>query len=414
MDIGICRRIVEGGSHVFGSSELNSEKVRSARFSVGADGYAPDEVHAFLEQIASAVDVLLAEPGPAAVRAELMRVQETTANMVLASQEAADRLRQNGAEDARSIVEESKKLAEELRDRAEREFSGAREHVETVRTQFIQELRDMYDRIGATLYRFEHAEKQAVAAPSEPAAATQYEQVVEHAPEPPAELPPDPLIPSAPAAEPAPAADEPLVDLRGMTEPAPAPAAPEPATAAPVEETPLGTPDFTPAAAEPEDAGGGWLINPDAGQVEGTGYVDAGDSRAAASAARLPDDEPSFQPEASFEPATPMVDPNAPLDPQAAADNARAEALLAGMDAVVANAATTPEPAPLPPPPSLTPEPVPAEPAPLQDPAAIKSFVLQSLSEGSPRDAIESYLRTNLGIADPGGTIDSILAESQG
>jgi hypothetical protein len=42
---------------------------------------------------------------------------------------------------------------------------------------------------------------------------------------------------------------------------------------------------------------------------------------------------------------------------------------------------------------------------------AVRAFVLQAMFEGSPRDQIEVHLRDTLGVADPTGVIDGILAE---
>ena len=43
----------------YGTGELTPDVIRSARFSPQADGsYSPMEVHEFLEQVASAMDVL--------------------------------------------------------------------------------------------------------------------------------------------------------------------------------------------------------------------------------------------------------------------------------------------------------------------------------------------------------------------
>ena len=117
----------------------------------------------------------------------------------------------------------------------------------------------------------------------------------------------------------------------------------------------------------------------------------------------LVDEEPGAAPETgsgSFE---------LPPVPETTDDNARAEALLANVDDVLA-AAVPPEPQPLPSPPLLD---QPAGSGP--DPMALQQFVLQSLHEGMDRTVIETWLADRYGIVNPQAVVDAALqAQSQG
>ena len=164
---------------VYGSSQLTPAVIRNVRFpgsGAGHQGYAPAAVHEFLEQVASAVEVLGSADAAAAIRRELERSSEISARMVLSGHETAERLRQQAAADAQEIIEDAKRLTEQLRDAARGETERTRQHVEQLRGSFIEELRDMYDRIGATLYRFETASRAGAPAPADPLAAGRPEQ----------------------------------------------------------------------------------------------------------------------------------------------------------------------------------------------------------------------------------------------
>jgi hypothetical protein len=79
----------------------------------------------------------------------------------------------------------------------EGEIRQSREQVESMRVQFIQDLRDLYDRIGASLYRFERAAEETPVAPiqeptrPEPAGAEPMDEPIAATP-PPAEQPAEP------------------------------------------------------------------------------------------------------------------------------------------------------------------------------------------------------------------------------
>lgn len=366
----------------FGSGDLSSARIRSMRFPTQGGGYDPAAVHEFLEQVASAVEVLTASDIAQGMRRELERSSEISSRMVLAGQEAAERLRQQAADDARTILEDTKQLAEKLRDAARDEVERTRAHVEEMRRTFTEELRDLYDRIGATLYRFENVQR---VESTEMAAEVSWPEVggVEHAVAAPAvnavaSAPADVSpAPSAPAGASAEHTDASLAPAWTQLDPA---AYVPPAGMTPAPAEPLV--DLT-AFHEPEgdasDTMGGWLVDDDADTAPAA-EVSAGAG--------------------SFE---------LPPVPETTDDNARAEALLANVGDVLA-AAAPPEPQPLPSPPLLD---QPAAGGP--DPMALQQFVLQSLHEGMDRSVIETWLADRYGIANPQAVVDAALqAQSQG
>ncbi|MCW2928918.1 MAG: hypothetical protein JWM86_2886, partial [Thermoleophilia bacterium] len=160
------------GDRVFGSDELTPELVRGATFSEEGGRYDAAEVRAFLDRVASSVEVFQSEDAPTALRAEFRRNAEIAQQVLDAGQNASEQLRRQASEAAEAVLEQARAEAEGLRATLESEISHSLSHVDQLRNQFIQDLRDLYDRIGASLYRFEQAAKDApalsVAAP-EPA-----------------------------------------------------------------------------------------------------------------------------------------------------------------------------------------------------------------------------------------------------
>jgi hypothetical protein len=97
--------------------------------------------------------------------------------------------------------------------------------------------------------------------------------------------------------------------------------------------------------------------------------------------------------------------------PEPAADTARedalTEALLTGIDLPEAMAAA-PDPTPSAEPPAAPPQPsFGADASP--DAVAVRQLILDALAAGQPREAIEQYLRDQLGMIEPGVLIDAAL-----
>lgn len=450
---------------LYGSGDLTPATIRAMTFTTRPDGYSRNEVNEFLEQVASAMEVLSSSTVSEAMRKELQRHADISARVVLAAQDSAERLRAQAVEDAKAIIEDTKGLAEELRDRGKNETRRAQQHVEELRQAFVDELRDMYDRIGSALYRFEAARK-----------TLEEESVVDPAvqPQPPvsqhAELPTEP--PPTTGHEEA----EPVVDLRGLQgfdESVEAPPPPE----APIEESiwaqppPAETVEWK-SPAEVEAAAAQWqpvaddvadvVAEPqpepifespvEQAPVEASVVfhepaaiadppIEISPVEHAEAVAQAPDDDnqPLGMPttegltaggwlaDAPVDGTTVRTGPYVTMSddegvvPDVSADDARAEALITD--------------SPLPPPPSLSPPP-PQEPpagdyysaAPaagtnnLDEPQAgptdldletARRVVLESLGAGEPRQAIEEWLHTTLGIADASAFVDAALAAPQ-
>jgi hypothetical protein len=229
--------------NVFGSDELTPELLRSAQFNEQDGRIDAAEVRTFLDRVASSLEVFLSADAPSALRAEFARNAEIAQQVLDAGQNAAEQLRRQAAEEARAVLDDTRAATEQLRGEMEGEIRQSREQVEAMRGQFIQDLRDLYDRIGASLYRFERAAEETNVAPiQEPSRA-------EAAPAPEAE--PEPQAAAAPESAhefemPEPALPElhPAAEL-GVT----------PTTAGEALEQPVDQPVAPPAAVElPEGA----------------------------------------------------------------------------------------------------------------------------------------------------------------
>ncbi|MCB0879758.1 MAG: hypothetical protein KDC46_12370, partial [Thermoleophilia bacterium] len=156
--------------HAFGSNELTPDLLRGVQFEE-RDGMIPaGEVRTFLENAASALDVLLSQDGITAMKREIDRSADIATQVLDAGQTAAEQLRRQAAEEAKRILDEARDATLGLRETVDAEIEQAREQVEAMRGTFIQDLRDLYDRIGASLYRFERAAEESAVAPiKEPA-----------------------------------------------------------------------------------------------------------------------------------------------------------------------------------------------------------------------------------------------------
>ena len=418
---------------IHGTADLTPHTVRGATFSMRGEGYAPEEVNEFLEQVASALHVLQGEPGPNAVQAELQRVSDLTQRIVLAAQETAQQLQEQGNRDAQKLVDQAQQLVVDLQHQASGETQRVERHIEELRTGFIEELRDMYDRIGAALYRFESASNVAkrmsggmqptnVAAPDASPGLESGHNVRTRVVVPAAGSHPEPAGAwGEPAPEMAEATDEdlpddtydedePLVDLRtlhqGEQAAEEAMQAPQPAA----ETLAAETAGFTEAVAEqaPQEAGG-WLMEsePTADTVAQPQPApeQSAPTQSAPPQAASPEGAPAADAGWLID-ETPAAAEAAPVPAaEAGRDDERAEAMLGAMDSVLSQV-QEPGPPPLPDPPSLTPQ---EGGSPEFD--AVRQFILQSVHEGSSRDDIEAYLRDQLGMPDAGNVVDQIMGE---
>lgn len=378
---------------------MTPELLRSIEFPRARDGEGldPRQVHEFLEQVASSLEVLGSMDVVQAMRKELVRNSEISSRVVLAGQETAERLRQQAADDARTIIEDTKAMAEQLRDAARAEVERTRSHVGELRAAFIDELRDLYDRIGATLYRFETASRAGAPVAAAPAGAPLAAPAVEQGP---AVWDESELAPVAPEAIP---------------EVASAPAATEPAIA---QSEGWGDLDaWSPEEpAEPQERAPAWTQLPTEAYATTSGEEPLVDLRPMQQAMEA-------EGQAGAEPQEAMQ----PGEPNPVEEDRRAEALLEGMDAVLgaADAPTQDASHAAPVEPHTPVEPhipveqhVPVEqhtptaphaPAVAIDMDTLRAFVLQAIHDGQPREAVEAYLRDNFDVADPGPLITALL-----
>lgn len=142
----------------FASADLTPAQVRDATFSTVTDGgWHPGEVREFLDQVATALEVITSADLVDAIRSELRRSADISARIVQAGQETAERMKAEAHADAQELVKAAQAEAVTYRSQAQSDAASARTGMEEMRDRFLNELRDIYDRIGASLYRFERA-----------------------------------------------------------------------------------------------------------------------------------------------------------------------------------------------------------------------------------------------------------------
>ena len=165
--------------NVFGSDQLTPELLRSAAFAEEDGRVDVGEVRIFLDRVASSLEVFMSGDAPTALRAEFDRNAAIATQILDAGQTASEQLRRQAAEEAKRILDEARDATLGLRETVEVEIEQARTQVEAMRGTFISDLRDLYDRIGASLYRFERAAEESAVAPIQepartPAAETEF------------------------------------------------------------------------------------------------------------------------------------------------------------------------------------------------------------------------------------------------
>lgn len=406
--------------HSFGSGELTPELVRGITFAEVDGRVDAAEVRTFLDRVASSLEVFLSGDAQQALRLEFARNAEIAQQVLDAGQAAAEQLRSQAANEARRLLDETRSTTDRLRAEVEGELAGSREQVIEMRGRLMQDLRDLHDRVGATLYRFERAIEEAPIETA-PASSPTSPQV---------EAPADPVTSSTPTPEPV-HVPQPEVPVE---EPAVAPIEVAPDVELPDVQLPEGA--KAPAWTQlPPDA---W---PGADATAG----DAPHASAVAPGGIEPLVEDATPPLAAFEviedeplaPGEPLVDLR-DMATRDADDDARAEALLAGtagmedddapllgdepmMDLggdwlsapATDDAPEVPQDAPVAHP-SAAGQPAPAAQVDASpDALAVRQLILESITAGQSRDAIENYLREQLGFVEPAGLVDAALASMQ-
>ncbi len=353
---------------VFSSADMTPESIRGAQFAMRAQGYDPDQVREYLDQVASAVNVLLQDDVAAAMRAELKRNAEIASRVVLAGQETAERLREQASDEARRIIEDTKRLAEELRDASRAEVDRTRSHIDELRDSFINEMRDMYDRVGATLYRFENDRAANIHLTSE-------------------------------SRTPEPSSTSPALSSFGRAGAGTPPTSEQHGMLAEIDE---GEPPVNPAN---EDNEIGRLELPEPDSDFGGDFVD--DYSEYDEADEFSDAAP--EPDIAPAPGEPLVDLR-PLQDEihgelvvqtedaALDDDEQAEALIAGVDEILGSDLPEPTPAPAVAPNAVSPE-------------VMKGVVLKAMDEGQPRAMVERYLTETWGVTDASAFVDQTLAD---
>ena len=423
------------GEHVFGTDELDPALLRGVTFTERDGGFDADEVRTFLDRVASALEVYLSGDAQAALRAEFARNAEIAQQVLEAGQSAATQLLAHAQAQAGELQEQARVEAEQLHTQLQSEFeravASAREQADHVRDGIVRDLRDVHDRLGASLYQLERERADADANFT-------------------VDLPSPPLAAAASAEANAPTHESSNGASAALPEGALAPAWQQlPPEAWSGEASATST-----ESGSSESDGGSYLVQEDPFAVEeddplapGEPLVDLRNMIEIVSSAPTAD---------VVEPASSWLDPDPDQslstdDPAIAHDDLMARALIGGDDIVppgeapadpapeaveaspvapAADAASADaavdapveeavDPTPWPEvPSSFAAAPIPAElptagpgdDLPLStDPDDVRRLVLESLAQGQSRETIETYLRERMGFTDPAGVVDAAL-----
>jgi hypothetical protein len=397
------------GDHVFGSDELTPELLRSVQFTEHDGRYDAADVRTFLERAASALEVFLSADAPSALRAEFKRNADIAQQVLDAGQNASAQLRRQAAEDARAMLEETREATTSLRESVERELGASREQVEGMRAQFIQDLRDLYDRVGASLYRFERSTDEQHTSTLSAMGEAPVDQVQAHGNEhvvhellPSYELPPE--LDYEPALAPVPHTLEPEPQHQPQQPPAWQQLPPEAWSPDPVQHDPA----ERPVTIEPFEVVEDEPLAPGEPLVDLREFSETHPDETTTIAASFepppgPAPEPVAEASGSWldEPLAARSEsaPEPPHVPDLAHDDALAEALIAGSP--FADAAPVHEQPAAPTIGNASP-----------DAVAVRQLILDSLAAGQTREAVESYLRDQLGMLEPGALVDAALTSS--
>jgi DivIVA domain-containing protein len=203
---------------------MSAEQIRRREFVTARRGYDPDQVRAFLEELADQMDVMASMiresrmEADAAARAGAQppadpyeRLAERVASVIRAADEAAERLRIEGSREAERMMLEARSDADQIRTDAQAKAEQARAEAQHALT----EAREQADRTISGLSTRREALVEQLAQMQERllGVARDLEAAIETPIEPPSEAGAEALVPPAP--EPA----EDVVDIRSDEEP---------------------------------------------------------------------------------------------------------------------------------------------------------------------------------------------------
>jgi len=136
--------------------------IRQMTFSVGFRGYAPSEVDAFLENLASEIEEVLRENADLRERieaqdktiAELKKTEGALTNTLLMAQKAIEEMKRTAQKEGDLIIRQAEMRAEEITRSAMKEVSqvqGEILHLRRQRDFFVEKIRSLMQNLEKTL-----------------------------------------------------------------------------------------------------------------------------------------------------------------------------------------------------------------------------------------------------------------------
>jgi cell division initiation protein len=136
--------------------------IRQMTFSVGFRGYAPSEVDAFLENVATEIEAVLKENADLRERiedqglaiAELKKTEGALTNTLLMAQKAIEEMKRTAQKEGDLIIRQAEMRAEEMTRSAMKEVSqvqGEILHLRRQRDFFVEKIRSLMQNLEKTL-----------------------------------------------------------------------------------------------------------------------------------------------------------------------------------------------------------------------------------------------------------------------
>jgi cell division initiation protein len=136
--------------------------IRQMTFSVGFRGYAPNEVDAFLENLATEIEEILKENVDLRERiedqdkviAELKKTEGALTNTLLMAQKAIEEMKRTAQKEGDLIIRQAELRAEEMTRSAMKEVSQVQGEILNLRRQrdfFVEKIRSLMQNLEKTL-----------------------------------------------------------------------------------------------------------------------------------------------------------------------------------------------------------------------------------------------------------------------
>jgi DivIVA domain-containing protein len=154
----------------------SSEEIVSKSFTNVRRGYSPNEVKAFLEQIASEGVSDRTQPPPPPKKEDVDEAADEIRAVLTAAREAAQKVRGSSEQEATATLEEAKKRAERLVDEAKRYAEEQRAAAKRERDELLDGAAQKFERLRAQEHELQETANRAEKALQDLQAALRSEQ----------------------------------------------------------------------------------------------------------------------------------------------------------------------------------------------------------------------------------------------